>query len=252
MPVAAREQDLIARGRVRLPDVPTWALLVLTLTVFLVVQRLCTEMFVVPSASMEPTLQVGDRIVVDKLVYRLRRVDRGEIIVFDASRTGFAGAAAFSPEGGVAGALAGVREVVLGGSTEGGYVVKRVVGVPGDVVAVEGEALRVNGEVIEERYLAGGAGDGGSAAPTLVPQGAVYVLGDNRGGSGDSRFYGLVPISQIVGEAYAVVLPQPQLLGEEGAFRAQEGEGLRVPLLPGPTVAVVLMGYAWLRSRARR
>ncbi len=140
--------------------------------VFGFVRPFILEAFYIPSESMVPTLEIGDRVFVNKFVYRFWEPEKGDIIVFQ------------SVEGG--------REDLI----------KRVVAVPGDKVAVRKGVLRVNGEPQEESYVNSQFPDTSSFKSTRVPEGNVFAMGDNRANSRDSRFFGPVPYENIEGEAF--------------------------------------------------
>jgi len=153
-------------------------LLVAFALVFGFVKPFVIEAFRVPSESMVPTLEVGDRFLANKFVYRLWEPERGDVIVFRS---------------------------VEGGDED---LVKRVVAVAGDEVAVENGVLRVNGVTQSEPYTNKGFPDDGSFfGPTRVPEGEVFVMGDNRANSRDSRFFGPVPLENIEGEAFVIFWP---------------------------------------------
>jgi signal peptidase I len=145
--------------------------------VFGFVRPFVMEAFQVPSESMVPTLEVGDRFMANKFIYRFHEPERNDIVVFR------------SVEG------------------EDEDLVKRVVAVPGDEVAVEDGVLYVNGEPQKESYVNKRLPDSSSYGPTKVPEGDVFVMGDNRGNSRDSRFFGPVPIENIEGEAFVSFWP---------------------------------------------
>ena len=146
--------------------------------VFGFVRPFVLEAFYIPSESMVPTLLVGDRVFVNKFVYRFWEPERGDIVVFQ------------SVEG------------------EGEDLIKRVIGAPGDRVAIINGVLHVNGEPQEESYVRDGRPlDSGPNGPTRVPEGEVFVMGDNRANSRDSRFFGPVPVENIEGEAFVIFWP---------------------------------------------
>jgi signal peptidase I len=147
-------------------------LLVSFALVFGFVRPFVVEAFYIPSESMTPTLRVGDRVLVNKFIYRFEEPERGDIVVFE------------SVEGG------------------GEDLIKRVVGVPGDEISVRGGRLLVNREPQRERYVNKKFPDSSSSAPTTVPQDHVFVMGDNRANSRDSRYFGTVPEQKIEGEAF--------------------------------------------------
>jgi signal peptidase I len=153
-------------------------LLVAFALVFGFVRPFVLEAFFIPSESMVPTLEVGDRVFVNKFVYRFSEPKRGDIIVFR------------SVEG------------------EGEDLIKRVIGVPGDRIAIINGVLHVNGETQKETYLRDARPlDEGLNGPTRVPEGEVFMMGDNRANSRDSRFFGSVPIENIEGEAFVIFWP---------------------------------------------
>jgi signal peptidase I len=146
--------------------------------VFGVVRPFVLEAFYIPSESMVPTLLVGDRVFVNKFVYRFWEPERGDIIVFR------------SVEG------------------EGEDLIKRVVGAPGDRVAIINGVLHVNGEPQEEPYVRDGRPlDEGVYSRTRLSEGEVFAMGDNRANSRDSRFFGPVPVDNIEGEAFVIFWP---------------------------------------------
>jgi len=143
------------------------------------------QAFFIPSGSMEPTLQVGDRILVSKFSYRFGSVHRGDVIVFHYP---------LNP---------------------GKDFVKRVVALPSETVELRDGVVLINGTPIRELYpTALAAGDRtctSNYAPVRIAPGQVFVLGDNRCNSEDSRFFGFVPLANVVGKALLVYWPLPRL-----------------------------------------
>jgi signal peptidase I len=168
--------------------------LLAVLAVALLLRTFVVSSYYIPSASMEPTLHGcsgcdDDHVVVNKIAYDLHAIHRGDVVVFHRPRTW------------------DVPDTTL---------IKRVVGVPGDHLAVRGGALYVNGLRLREPYLQHSCpGMSSLAEPPRppatsygpVPAGTVFVLGDNRCDSTDSRAFGPVPDSDVVGRAFAVVWP---------------------------------------------
>lgn len=150
--------------------------------VFGFVRPFVVEAFVIPSESMVPTLLVGDRVLANKFIYRFTEPERGDVVVFE------------SVEGG------------------GEDLIKRIVGVPGDTIMVRNGQLYVNGELQNERYVNLELPDVSYFGPTEVPPGHVFVMGDNRSNSRDSRFFGPVPYENIEGEAFVRFWP-PNRIG---------------------------------------
>lgn len=174
--------------------------------VALVIRTFVAQAFYIPSESMEPLLQRNDRVVVDKLTYDFDDISRGDVIVFEKP--------ASAPGSDIA------------------DLIKRVVGLPGDSVVVDGGVVYINGSLLEEPYLPEGTFTGqgsgtpqpgstgsaprcGVADPCVVPDGYVFVMGDNRSNSKDSRWtdLGYVSSDQLVGRAFVRVWPLDRLGG---------------------------------------
>ncbi len=134
------------------------------------------QAFYIPSGSMEPTLMVNDRILVAKFIYRFEPVRRGDVIVFRYP---------LNPQ----------RDFV-----------KRVVGLPGEMVALKEGVVYINGEPVSEKGYALKP-DFGNYGQVTVPAHEYFVLGDNRNNSEDSRFFGYVPRANIVGRALFIYWP---------------------------------------------
>src|ERR687898_1523607 len=149
--------------------------------VFGFVRPFVLEAFRIPSESMVPTLLVGDRVFVNKFIYRFTEPERGDVVVFES---------------------------VNGGEED---LIKRVVGVAGDEIEVRNGTLLVNGEDREEPYLNRNSPFNDSYGPSEVPEGHVFVMGDNRANSADSRVFGPLPIENIEGEAFLRFWPVPKI-----------------------------------------
>jgi signal peptidase I len=185
----------------------------------LLVKAFVVQVYRIPSPSMQNTLMVGDRVLVNKLVYHFRGVDRGDIIVFS-------GQDSWGPDAPPPSSNPVVRifDDVLSGiglHSEQTYYIKRVIGLPGDHVAccdAQGR-VTVNGVPLDETsYLAPGAQPSSSPFNVVVPAGRLWVMGDNRDDSADSRSHqlerfpgqGTIPENQVVGRAFLVIWPVPQ------------------------------------------
>ena len=182
---------------------------VLALALATIVRVFLVQAFVIPSGSMENTLLIGDRVLVSKLTTRFGEVQRGDVVVF-ADPGSWLGPVPPGP-GGVRGAVSDALQFVgvLPDDSEG-HLIKRVIGLPGDRVACcdpEGR-LTVNGVAVDEGALLK-PGVAASAEPfdVTVPDGSLWVMGDNRPNSGDSRVHGAVPESDVAGRAFVVVWP---------------------------------------------
>nr|MBA2280055.1 signal peptidase I [Acidimicrobiia bacterium] len=175
-------------------------MLVLAAVVALLLKAFVAQAFSIPSSSMEPQLLVGDRVAVSRTAYRLHDPNRGDIIVFHAPGT--------QPDTSALPARL-ARDVLEGvgalkpSETE---LIKRVVALEGEVVEARGGRVYVNGRELVEPYLPPDVATADFAAVT-VPEDFVFVLGDNRGNSQDSRFIGPIPVDSIVGRAIARIWP---------------------------------------------
>ncbi|GMA88823.1 hypothetical protein GCM10025868_40730 [Angustibacter aerolatus] len=174
------------------------------LVLALLVRVLFVQAFAIPSGSMEPTLDPGDRVLVSRIAYRVGDVQRGDVVVFDGQ-----GSFSDAPPAPV-GALA--RVVRAAGSAVGlrpseHDFVKRVVGLPGDRVACCGTdgRLTVNGVPLDEPYVLPGDSPSDVRFDVVVPPGRLWVMGDHRSDSADSRAHlgdpggGTVPVERVVG-----------------------------------------------------
>lgn len=192
--------------------------LAMALALSFVVKTFLVQAFFIPSESMEETLLVGDRIVVSKLSPGPFEIDRGDIVVFDDPGD-WLEPTTETDRGAVLNALrGGLMFVGLLPDTSEGHLIKRVIGLPGDKVQccdAEGRLL-LNGEPIDESaYLAPGVGEEQQEFNITVPKGRLWVMGDNRGDSSDSRFHdpsgngsdGSVPTDLVVGKAVVTVWP---------------------------------------------
>jgi signal peptidase I len=149
----------------------------------LVVEAFLVQAFWIPSPSMVPTLEVGDRVLVNKLAYKFHDVHRGDVVVFTRPPA-----------------------AQNGGDSEIKDLIKRVVAVGGDTLEGRDGRVYVNGELIEEPYLEPGTATE-NLPPQTIPEGQVFVMGDNRENSEDSRYFGPIDEDTIVGRAFVKVLP---------------------------------------------
>ncbi len=244
-------------------------LVIIAFLLALLIKAFLVQAFYIPSGSMQQTLELRDRVLVNKLVYDFRDIHRGEIVVFN-------GLDSFTPETEIAPPANGVAKVVRAVSSAIGVgapgekdFIKRVIGVPGDRVA-----CCTNGQVtvqpkgaprpvaLDEPYIFEddkmpfcSAGTGEVLCPTgaegvLVPDGRLWVMGDHRGSSSDSRFHiedenqGTVPQDKVIGRAFVIVWP----LGRAKVLSVPETFNAAQPVLrslgPLPAYGLTATPYA--------
>ncbi|MEO7836096.1 MAG: signal peptidase I [Acidimicrobiales bacterium] len=145
----------------------------------LVIKTFLFQAFFIPSESMLPTLEKQDRVLVNKLSYRLHKVNRGDVLVFERPPN----------EAGV------IRDLI-----------KRVVALPGETVEGKNGRIYIDGEALREPYLPR-ATTTSTFGPETIPTDHIWVMGDNRSNSSDSRVFGSIPTSSIVGRAFVRVWP---------------------------------------------
>jgi len=168
-------------------------LIVVAILLAIVLRTFVIGTYLIPSGSMEPTLMINDRILVDKLSYHLHGVDRADIVVFSTPPDENCGGAPVA------------------------NLVKRVIGLPGETISLSGGQVYINGKLLAEPWLVSSEqgitapGPSGAAysllQPYKIPAGDVYVMGDNRTVSCDSRYWGPIPESSIVGKVDLRIWP---------------------------------------------
>lgn len=202
---------------------PLWQelplLLVVAFCLAVLIRTFLMQAFYIPSGSMEDTLLVGDRVLVNKVVYEFRDPDRGEVIVFKGPETWTAVEHKIDPDAGFFSKLGRTVGDLVGISQPGEKdYIKRVIGVPGDIVSCcDGDGnIYVNGVPIDEPYVTRDSASGEPTTkscsvrdftPVTVEPGMLWVMGDHRRVSQDSRCQGQVPIENVIGKAMAIVTP---------------------------------------------
>jgi signal peptidase I len=177
-------------------------LLLVALVLAFLLRTFLVQVFYIPSSSMEPTLSVNDRMVVEKVTYRFRDPVRGEVVVFEGDEVAGRDDDRTTGER----LVRGVGQFLGVVPTSARDFVKRVIGLPGDEVAITDGVVRVNGVVLDEDYVV--FDDPSDYGPVVVPEGTLFFLGDNRPNSSDSRRgLGFVPLDHVVGRSVVIIWP---------------------------------------------
>jgi signal peptidase I len=183
-------------------------LLLVAFVLALLIKSFLLQAFYIPSESMEPTLEVGDRVLVNKVVYRLHPPRRGDVVVFADPDPEPA------PDRNPVSAFWHWLTEGLGVSTspEKDFI-KRVIGLPGETVEVKRGEVFIDGQRIDEPYL-GPIEDDDDYGPVEVPPDSLFVMGDNRPNSNDSRRgLGFIPYDKVIGKAFVVIWPPSRVGG---------------------------------------
>lgn len=179
-------------------------LLLVALVVAVLIKTFLVQPFYIPSGSMIPTLEINDRVIVAKV--GTGDVERGEIVVFENPYADDA------PVGFVEAAGKAVLEALGIRTSPDDDLIKRTVAVGGDRIEIVANVVYVNGSPLDEPYLA--AGSFMPDMPALVvPDGHLFMMGDNRSSSSDSRVFGPVPVDHVVGEAVVRIWPIDRIAG---------------------------------------
>jgi signal peptidase I len=274
-----------ARRRRRRRRLSFWVelpiLVAIALLLAVVIKSFAIQAFWIPSGSMENTLRINDRVLVNKIVYHLRPIHRGDIVVFNGDGSWDPGTVPV--QGNIFQQFASGFASMFGFGNTGDILIKRVIGIPGDHVAccdAEGR-ITVNGVPLNEgSYLYPGSAPSVARFNIVVPAGRLWVMGDNRFYSDDSRDHmddpggGTIPESAVIGRAFIIIWPpshwrilpipatfeQPALNGSHAAAAGSSGAGgdllsaqaeptgQTVPLALGFVAAIPL---TWLERRVR-
>ncbi len=263
----------------RKPQRPFWVevlgLLAIALAIALVVHTFLFQAFFIPSGSMENTLHIGDRVLVNRLSYKVGHVQRGQVIVFNGQDSWAPEAPVTPPSNPVARVLHDVGGF-FGFAPSGEHdFIKRVVAIPGDHVTccdTQGR-IHINQIPLDEKYLYSGpdqgpvvpattkvnlASGGSSHFDVIVPPGRVWVEGDHRDDSSDSRAhqfgspdFGTIPESKIIGRAFVVVWPISHMrwLSIPPSYHVL---AKAFPISTGALLVGPIALWRWRRRRRRR
>lgn len=190
-------------------------LIVVALAVSLVIKSFLVQFFFIPSGSMQNTLQIGDRVAVNKVPFISSKISRGDVVVFRDPAEWLPSAADTSGSNIVGKLKDGLVTVGVLPNPAKQYLVKRVIGVAGDQIICcdKNKRLTVNGLPIDEPYIFAGNTPSDMAFNITVAPGKIWVMGDHRGASADSRYHqedinkGQVPLDRVTGRVVAVIWP---------------------------------------------
>jgi signal peptidase I len=179
----------VSKRRSRQRSVIEWLIvIVVAVLVSLLIRTYVFQTFFIPSASMEPTLHIGDRIIVNKLSVELGTVHVGDILVFKAPKA-----------------------VATDCGDTVADLVKRVIGVPGDTLYSKGNTIYVNNEPLKQPWTHVADIGVKTIKPTYVTKNHYFMMGDNEPNSCDSRYWGLIPRSAVIGKAFVRIWPLSRL-----------------------------------------
>jgi len=250
-------------------------LIVVALAIALLIKSFVVQPFFIPSSSMENTLLIGDKVLVNKLVYDFRGIDRGDIIVFNGTGSWNPPAPVTKPssdpivrayDATLRPLFSSIAGLFGTPADQGTDYVKRVIGLPGDHVAccnAQG-LITVNGVPLHESsYVYPGAAPSEIRFNVTVPKGRLWVMGDNRAISDDSRMregdpgQGTIPENEVIGRAFVIVwppsrwrtLPIPATFDQPALVKAAAAAAPYAPLVAGVGAALPL---TWVQRRGRR
>jgi signal peptidase I len=190
-------------------------LVVIALVVSLLIKTFLVQFFYIPSGSMENTLQIKDRVAVNKVPFISRSINRGDVVVFRDPNNWLPEITDYQTNKYVAKVKSGLVAVGVLPNPAKQYLVKRVIGVAGDhiVCCTKDGNLTVNDVEVTEPYVYAGNKPSEMKFDVTVPAGKLWVMGDHRGASADSRYHqddinkGFVPVSKVTGRVVAVIWP---------------------------------------------
>ena len=189
-------------------------LVIVALAVSLLIKTFLVQFFYIPSGSMENTLQIQDRVAVNKVPFISGSINRGDVVVFRDPANWLPEPFEGTDNKVIAKIKDGLVAVGILPNPAKQYLVKRVIGVAGDqVVCCSNGKLTINGKETNEPYIFAGNKPSDLDFNVTVPEGKVWVMGDHRGSSADSRYHqddvnnGFVPVDKVTGRVYAIIWP---------------------------------------------
>jgi signal peptidase I len=185
-------------------------ILLIAVLIAVFIQSFFIKAFIIPSSSMEPTLQIGDRVMVDRVTYYFRKPRRGDIVVFRYPPTA---PQAKNTTNLLYWPFEQIGETLhLTHRTNSSPFVKRVIATGGETIMMKRGQVYIDGKPIKEDYKRPDTYD---LPPTKVPKGHLFCMGDNRPNSRDSRYWGTVPIRSVIGKVFLIWWP-PSRFGLPG------------------------------------
>jgi signal peptidase I len=188
-------------------------LVIVALAVSLVIKSFLVQFFYIPSGSMENTLQINDRVAVNKIPFISKSIDRGDVVVFRDPSNWLPEPYADNQNKVIAKIKEGLVLVGVLPNPAKQYLVKRVIGVAGDNVVGKDGIVTINGKETTEPYIFAGNKPSELDFNVTVPEGKIWVMGDHRGASADSRYHqddvnnGFVPESKVTGRVVGIIWP---------------------------------------------
>ena len=187
------------------------AIILLAFAMVVVARLVAVDVRVIPSGSMLPQLQLNDRVLVSRLSYLYREPNRGDIVVFPPGFGTEESPPATTAEDDVSFFVRPFRDIgrwlhLVDPPQQEQDFIKRVIGLPGETVEGRDGAVFVNGRRLVEPYLPPGVFTS-DFDPVAIPRGGLWVMGDNRGGSSDSRSFGVIPERVVIGRALLRIWP---------------------------------------------
>ena len=188
-------------------------LVIVALAVSLVIKSFLVQFFYIPSGSMENTLQINDRVAVNKIPFISNSINRGDVVVFRDPSNWLPEPYADNQNKIIAKIKDGLVLVGVLPNPAKQYLVKRVIGIAGDNVVGKDGVVTINGKKTTEPYIFAGNKASELDFNVTVPEGKIWVMGDHRGASADSRYHqddvnnGFVPESKVTGRVLGIIWP---------------------------------------------